>query len=300
VTLRDDIVVPEVGADAAVADAVRHAVSRSATRLLDHERGVRSGDHPEDVHQARVATRRLRSDLRTFGDVLEPSWTTPLRDELRWLGDLLGDVRDADVLRERLLSRLSRLADEDRSAAELLIANLDARRDDARVQLLTALNEARYRRVADAVVAAARAPAVLPEVASARADAAFRPALESLWKDMDEAIGHAVADASDESLHRARIRTKRLRYAADAVEPVFGKRARRFAKAAAAFQDVLGAHQDAVVAAAWLREAAEATPTTAFVAGELAALETEAAHEARDGWPRAWKRLSRKKLRFWT
>ena len=78
---------------------------------------------------------------------------------------------------------------------------------------------------------------------------------------------------------------------------MFGKTARRFAEAAADLQDVLGEHQDAVVAGAWLREARSGEH--AFVAGELAAFEAEAASAARDGWPAAWKALSRKRLRFW-
>jgi CHAD domain-containing protein len=90
-----------------------------------------------------------------------------------------------------------------------------------------------------------------------------------------------------------------VRYAAEAVAPVFGKRARRFAIAAVGLQDVLGEHQDAVVAGAWLREAAAGSPGHAFVSGQLAAIEAEAARAAREAWPAAWKALSRKKLRFW-
>jgi CHAD domain-containing protein len=107
-----------------------------------------------------------------------------------------------------------------------------------------------------------------------------------------------ASDPTDQNLHAARIRAKRVRYAAEAVAPVFGKRARAFAEAAVAVQDVLGEHQDAVVAGAWLRDAA-ASGGDAFVAGELAAIESQAAARARAGWPAAWKALSRKRLRFW-
>jgi len=81
---------------------------------------------------------------------------------------------------------------------------------------------------------------------------------------------------------------------------VFGKKARAFAEGAATLQDVLGEHQDAVVAGAWLRETAAAEPDLAFVAGQLAAFEALAAQEARRRWPEAWSTLSRKKLRFWS
>jgi CHAD domain-containing protein len=98
-------------------------------------------------------------------------------------------------------------------------------------------------------------------------------------------------------LHRVRILAKRARYAAEAVLPVFGKRARAFARAMAAVQDVLGEHQDAVVAGEWLR--AHATGTGAFVAGELVAIERRAGEDARDEWPRVWASARRKKLRRW-
>jgi CHAD domain-containing protein len=294
-----EIEVPDVDEDATVAEAVRRAVARSVVRLLQHDAGVRLGEDAEDVHQARVATRRLRSDLRTLGDVLEPSWAPPLRAELRWLGDMLGAVRDAEVLRDRLRSRLARIAPRDRPAAERLVQILDGRRDEARRLLLASMSEPRYANLLDALTEAARAPGILDELASAPAATALRPALAVPWKDLEGAIDRVVEEASDESLHAARIRAKRVRYAAEAVAPVFGKGARRFARAANALQDVLGEHQDAVLAAAWLREAAEATPAAAFVAGELAAPEAEAVRAARAAWPKAWKTLSRKRLRFW-
>ena len=92
---------PEIDPDAGgsgMVDLVRRALARSVVRLLTHDPGVRLGEDPEAVHQARVATRRLRSDLRTFADVLDTAWSDPLRDELRTIGHALGDVRDLDVL----------------------------------------------------------------------------------------------------------------------------------------------------------------------------------------------------------
>jgi CHAD domain-containing protein len=82
--------------------------------------------------------------------------------------------------------------------------------------------------------------------------------------------------------------------------PLVGGPARRFARAASRLQDVLGEHQDGVVAEAWLRGAALSGPSTAFVAGLLAAREREARVTARASWRTGWKALRRKKLRFWT
>jgi CHAD domain-containing protein len=105
------------------------------------------------------------------------------------------------------------------------------------------------------------------------------------------------SEASDPELHRIRILAKRARYAAEAAEPVGGKRAAAFARLATRLQDVLGEHQDSINAQTWLRAAAE--PPQAFVAGELCAMERATAVEARKAWPDAWAALDRRRLRTW-
>jgi CHAD domain-containing protein len=267
-------------------------------RLLRHDAGVRLGQDPEELHQARVATRRMRSALRTFRDVLEPEWATSLRDRLRWLADALGDVRDTEVLRERIRSREPMLPEADLGALEELVTMLEAKRDEARERLLRAMREPEYLALLDDLVEAARQPRVLQEVATASAATALRAVLERPWLHLSNAVERARDDGSDASMHCVRIRAKRARYAAEAVSPVFGKRAQSFAEAAASLQDVLGEHQDSVVARRWLREAV-GSDGDAFVAGELSAIEAQAAAAARAAWSKAWKTLSRKRLRFW-
>src|SRR5436305_2612399 len=105
---------PEVHAatvdeSASAGDVVASAIARSVARFLRHDPGVVLGDDPEDVHQARVALRRLRSDLRTFAPLLDTEWTDHLRAEARWFAHLLGDVRDADVLHAALVREAERL-----------------------------------------------------------------------------------------------------------------------------------------------------------------------------------------------
>lgn len=299
-----EIVEPELDDEASVAEVVRGAVAAAALRLMRHDAGVRLGEDIEDVHQARVATRRLRSDLRTFRDVLDPEWDAALREELGWLGGELGTVRDLDVQLDRLRGRVELLPQEDRAVGEQLVADLERRREEARVHLLAAMRSGRYPALIERLIAAAREPAVLPDAGPAPASLALGAVMERPWKHLKGSLDGLGDDAPDADLHMARIRTKRARYAAEAVAPVFGKRARAFAKAAAELQEVLGEHQDAVVAQAWLREAvvgeaAGGETRKAFVAGELAAVERAAASEARTRWRGAWKALSRKRLRFW-
>ncbi len=295
-----DVVAPDLGKDATVADVVRHAIAASIVRLLRHDAGVRVGEDPEAVHQARVATRRLRSDLRTFRDVADPAWAGRLREDLRGLGRDLGAVRDAEVLRERLRDRVEMLDPADRPAGTRLLAGLDARWEESRDGLVSTLKAPAYVTLLDELVDAANEPRVLEEAASLRAATTCRSMLEGPWKHVQAAAKQAKDDPTDASLHALRLRTKRIRYAAEAVAPVFGKRAAAFAKAAAELQDVLGEHQDAVVAVAWLRGEAASGGGDAFVAGQLVAAEARAAAESRERWPTAWKAMSRKRLRFWS
>ena len=175
---------------------------------------------------------------------------------------------------------------------------LEVTRDEARERLLAAIREPTYVALLDELVEAAREPRVLEDAAGAPAASELRSALERPWQHLEHAVEGAREDPSDASLHAVRIRAKRARYAAEAVSPVFGRRAEAFAEAAADLQDALGEHQDSVVARAWLRDAA-ASGADAFVAGELSAIEAQAAAAVRATWPKAWKALSRKRLRFW-
>jgi CHAD domain-containing protein len=278
-------------------DAVRAALTGPTNRLLGEEPGVRLGKDPEAIHDARVSVRRLRSHLRTFRPILDPEWSRRLRRELAWLGDAIGEVRDAEVLRDRLWSRLE---DEDAegSGAALIVA-LESSRMAARRRLLEAMASARYRSLLEGLVSAAREPVGLAgrEVGPA-ADAL--PLMAKPWKKLRKRVASAGSDPTDEALHRIRIDTKRVRYAAEAFVPIVGKRADRFASVASSLQSVLGEHQDAVTTMEWLRQHAEHAddPLVAFTAGRLAEVDARARAEARASWPKAWRKLEGRK-RFW-
>ena len=119
----------EIGGDATTAELVRLSIDDSVHRLLVHDPVIRIGEDPEGVHRRAVATRRLRSDLRTFRPILDVAWSDDLREELRWFGAALGGVRDADVLSDLLRTTLAGLADADRAQAGELLDQLDAERD---------------------------------------------------------------------------------------------------------------------------------------------------------------------------
>ncbi len=292
-----EVAVEDVDAHSTAGEVVRRALSASVVRLLRSDAGVRLGDDPEDVHQARVATRRLRSDLRTFAPVLEVEWSEPLRDELRWLGGLLGDVRDTEVQMDRMRGHMQGLPEEDQLVH--LLDGLAERRTKGREALVEALRGERYVALLDRLVEAAAEPALLPE-ADKPADEILPDLVVKPWRKLRKAVKALGDPPADAELHAVRIRAKRARYAAEAVAPAFGKKAAEFAEAAAGLQDVLGEHQDAVVAQDWLRKAvARAKPGLAFAAGQLAALEIQSMREARQAWPKAWKKVRRRSPDHW-
>ena len=296
---------PALGPDSPLNQVVTAAVAAGVERLVSHDIGVRTAADPEDVHQARVATRRLRSDLRTFADALDPPWTQRVRDGLRWVGEALGRVRDADVLAERLWTDAAEeLTEVDRLGLAPLKQRLEEERQEAYAELLSVLDDDRYVDLLDELTADP-----LPFTTSGEDGAgADRPAGEALVplvrrpsKKLRRAVARLGEQPSDLELHQVRIRAKRLRYAAEAATPVVGPAARRLAGAAADLQDVLGAHHDAVTAEAWLRRAADTTPAgrALLVAGQLVAGQRHEQARLRHAWGPVWEALDAKRLRRW-
>jgi len=293
---------PEVSAlplqpDSPARDVIKHVLAESIASLLKHDPLVRTSGDPEAVHQARVATRKLRSHLRTFGPLLDPEWTEPLRSELGWLALGLGAVRDREVLFERLSERAKSLPASDLRSANSLLHILQVEIATLRTKLMAELDSVRYVDLLERLVVASQAPATLPD-AEEPASKVLPPLAAGPWRRLRSAIKQLPETPTDPELHRIRILAKRARYAAEAVAPVVGKAADAFARAAAKLQTILGEHQDSVTAQAWLRSA-RISGRRAFVAGELIAMEHVAAEDARAKWPKVWQALDRKSLRDW-
>jgi CHAD domain-containing protein len=294
-----DLVVGPLPKEPTGGDLVRIGIARSVARIIEHDAGVRAGDDIEAVHQARVGARRLRSDLRTLAPLVDDEWRGRIEGELRWLGELLGNVRDLDVQGERMAASIASVVPEDPAAGGEILAVIAAQRDRARAATLRGLRSKRYIDLLDELVRAATDPRVVPS--AARGADALAPALARRpWRRLAKAVVHAGAEPSDETLHAIRKRAKRARYAAEMSALVVGEPATRFAKALAGVQEVLGDHQDACVQRTWLRENVGAlSPRAALLAGQLVARADDAAMESRDAWRAAWSRTDRRRLHAW-
>lgn len=265
--------------------------------LLEHEAGTRAGRDPEELHQFRVAIRRLRSLLKGT-PALDPGKV--LQDELKWLGTLTGPVRDLDVLLERLHADAADFEPADQRAAHKLASELRKERGQHRRRLNRGLSSRRHTQLVDRLRALATVPVQdlpEPEPEPGGKPGSVRKPYKKLAKAVDEVREHGE-DPPDDELHELRIHGKRLRYAAETAQPSAGKDTGKqlsaLVKACKALQDVLGEHQDAVVAAERVRElgAGHSDATVAFVAGRLVERERAKRAAARAAWPDAWQRVA--------
>lgn len=292
-----DVVIPDAARGGPARDAIQRAIASSVLRLITHDAAVRIGSDPEGVHQARVATRRLRSDLRTFKPLLDAEWTQRLRDDLHRLADLLGAVRDADVLLARLSDAAAHLPEDDQPAAQAALSSLNAERVAARTTLLAEMRSPGYVALLDELVDAAAQPRTLPD-AGGHAGELLPPLARKPWRRVQARVELLGGDPADAELHEVRILAKRARYAAEAVAPVSRRGVAAFAKAVAAVQDALGEHHDAIVAEAWLRTV-PSPGADQLVLGQLIGLERAEAARARAAWPALWKDAVQAQPKTW-
>jgi CHAD domain-containing protein len=249
--------------------------------ILANDPGTRLGRDPESLHDMRVGVRRSRALLRA-GKPLIATDTQELNAELKWLGQVLGDVRDLDVLIERLRGEAAELDAGDQRAANALLQTLERERRRKRNALVKALDGARYLALLD------RFESTLAELEPTDSSKTLAELARKQLKKARKAAKALDDDPPNEALHDLRKRGKRTRYAAE----LAGQS--KVAKRAEKLQDVLGEHQDSVVAEERLRAlGASAQPAQALAAGRLIELERARQAEARRIWRSAWRKLDR-------
>lgn len=252
--------------EAPVVDHLKRALTQHLKWLLAHDPGTRLGTEIESLHQMRVATRRLLAVLRTARPILLPAWAASLQQELKWLSDLLGPVRDLDVQIAYFTEEAAQLNQRDHKLLEQFTAHLRTRRDAAHQLLLSGLTSARYLDLIQRLRQATQVPSVIESPLS------IRQLAGRAYKKLRKAIRRLNSSSSDAAFHKIRILTKRARYAADLARWAMGKPAVRFMKAARASQDLLGIHQDAIQAERHVRQFLKYSTSVraGFLAGRMA------------------------------
>lgn len=295
-------------------DAAWRVLNRQFARMLHNEPGARLGVDIEYLHDMRVAVRRMRAALRIFRDAIPARRLESLKRELKWLGGVLGDARDLDVHLLQLKRTMDKLEEEPSAdpeanqfsaAIEFYASNLAKRRRTARLRMIRSLDSKRYERLVDRMAKILDdGPPVKPGApgASLPATEAATDIINSALRKVLKAGRKCDADSPDEQLHRLRKKCKRLRYACEFFSDLFGKPSLDFAKKVIDIQDVLGDHQDSVVARKEIASFAESASVPrgcnreVFVGlGVMIAAEKERATKSRSEFFRIWKKFDRNK-----
>jgi len=285
-----DVIVPDLPPKPRAQDALTHALARSVHQILDHDPRVRLGGDPEDLHQLRVAVRRLRSDLRSLSGAVDAS--DRLADELRWVAGETSVARDLDVLLGWLQATGASLDDSDGPGVESLQRRCELQQAEQHAVVREALASTRYLDLLDDLVGLVTTPVRLTKADDAGLRRRLRRQCRRQWRKLGTRMAALGADPSNATVHRARIAAKRCRAAAEALAPLDRHAMNRFAHSLAELQDVLGAAHDAAVMETWLREAARTT--AAFEAGELAATARADGVDQLRRWPTTWARVRRR------
>ncbi len=269
-------------------------------QVLTYDPAVRLADHDDDtVHRMRVATRRIRSLLRTHHRLVEEERAGALEVELKWLADALGEVRDIEVMRVRLHDELGALPGAHQSP-EWLIGMAAAERR-ARSQLLRTLLTRRYFALLSALETFVADPPLTSRAgrpAAKETPKVVRAAWRTMLRRHAEARRLPPSREQDLALHRTRRAAKRARYTAEAASLALGPSLRKQARRAEEVQEVLGAHQDAVVTSEYLTRVAGRPglpPADVFVLGRLTERQHYKAVDALTDLPAAIKKASKPK-----
>jgi CHAD domain-containing protein len=261
-----------------VGELVAAYIAAQCEVLASNDVGMRTGTPA--VHKTRVAARRLRSTLRIFSDVFEPGPAEELDNELKWYADVLGRVRDRDILSSRLTKQIADLPPEQvRGPVEAEVTKtLDAERETAVRSLDRAMRTRRYKHLMQLL----RAWRAAPPLSDAAAENGAR-ATKYVEKAKQKAEKRLRKAETIEDLHRARKAFKRARYAAELVQPA-DSQMKPVARDAEEMQTLLGEHQDATVAAKFLAKISadgEIAAGSAFTYGILIANELNRAANIR-------------------
>jgi CHAD domain-containing protein len=308
---------PGITPDDPMSEAGRKTFRFHYLRMLYHEPGTRRGKDIEALHDMRVATRRMRAAFHVFGDYFAPEVVAPYLKGLRRTGRALGAVRDLDVFRAKTQTYIDTLPESKRAGLDRFLTTLEARREEARAQMLVYLDSKNYYRFVRSfgVFVETEGMGGLGVTANEGEPRPYRVrhvAPMAIYERLaavrayDEWV--SVPDPPLPRLHALRIACKRLRYTLEFFSEVLGADHKPLVKEVVTIQDLLGGLQDAVVASCILRgylvwgtwgENAvdnhlpdlESSIVAPGVAAYLAARQDEL-KRLLDAFPQAWRRLN--------
>jgi CHAD domain-containing protein len=312
---------PKIRLDDSMAQAARKTLLQHWERMLEHEAGARAGTDIEQVHDMRVATRRLRAALRVFADHLDADTYKPFIKMLQRTAHALGAVRDLDVFRDKAQKYLSTLPDERKAELDPLLAAWQTEYLHARGKLIELLDSHAYTRMKTEFAQLLRTPGA----GAAATEMNDGTPIAQRVRDVVPIMllrGWAIVHAYDESvcapdvplarLHQLRIASKDLRYTLEFFADVMNPNAQTLIEQMKQLQDHLGNLQDAVVACnllydfltwgEWGHSARRSLhrPSTLIIAPAVAAylsVRQSEIHELVQTFPQVWLPISQPAFR---
>lgn len=276
---------------------VQRRLAAQAEELRGREGELGAADqetYAEAVHKARVACRRLRAALSTFGPLVDRGVTDPVRAELQWWGSVLGEARDTHVVHDRIHTLMAGRPAADRAHVDAAYA---ARELATRAAVQAGLGSSRHAALAQGLTDLSVDPGWTGEADRRAADVLPDLVLRD-WRRLRRSVRRLDRTPDrDAGLHRVRKDAKRLRYAAETLEPGWPEESAALASAATALQTHLGEHQDTVVTRAHLHRLSGTAPGGGY--DELVAREADRAARLEAGLDEVWQVLARRPLRAW-
>ncbi|HEX4151425.1 MAG TPA: CHAD domain-containing protein [Steroidobacteraceae bacterium] len=240
-----------------------------------HEPGARLGDDPEELHDLRVAGRRLEAVLRQFRSSL-PDAFLRIRPTLKAVLRALGEVRDLDVALGELESFCRELPRSERESAGPLKQHLLRERSRARAHMISVLDSVWVQKsLLEWTALLAEPSEALKQASPERAISVVPEMIRRRYRKVRKGADLLRSDSPAEAYHQVRSQVKKLRYALEAISTIYGKPADDMLRALRRWQERLGVQQDAAMAGRRLRTLAGAPapdmpPETLFLMGRLA------------------------------
>ena len=301
---------PGILAGDPMGEAGRKVFRFHLARMLQHEPGTRAGEDIEELHDMRVAVRRMRAAFQVFGPHYKARAIRGYVIGLRRTGRALGAVRDLDVFMERARSYLDTLPADRAGDLDPLLDVWRAEREKARQAMIDYLDGDRYRDFVDAFRLFVETPGAGVRDSD---DIPPKPTLighvapqliYTRWAGV-QAFGPLLEGAPISVLHALRIECKRLRYTLEFFQDVLGPTSGKVIAQVVELQDHLGSLNDADVANAILSDFLFATKGKSperviapgvvhYLAAKQSELQTLIAT-----FPQVWERFNRPQVRHW-
>jgi len=281
--------------------AIRKVLTVQFQRFREQLPGVLLDVDTEFVHQARVATRRMRSGLRFFRDAIPEATADYLGGELKWLGGTFGAVRDLDVFLlslSRFKGKIELFPGKKKQAFESWI---EKHRRGLLDVLCETLGSPRYKTLERRITQFLERPLPLRPRAPLAVKAVREVAPVLIIDKFEAAIKQGatvLAKPKLKEFHRLRIQMKRLRYACEFMAPAYDDALDSFIERTVEIQDCLGELQDTVFTRKFVDSLCDdwrgkpVDPDLLFILGEIYQLQAEIARERREAFGKIWEPFS--------